>query len=165
MRKGKCVGLVIIRLLGLTGAAVVMAVVLVASSACSSGCSLILCVVFSSEWHHPKLLWSADNTAKSVLLPKIYYWPFWEYVVWVYFEKYCHYIVKLVDMFQIYDIIFPINSCTETAKEIDRRPVANHDDKTSPKRPISQHDVVTDNQRYYDRYPQPRKEQNYIEFI
>lgn len=32
-------------------------------------------------------------------------------------------------MFQIYDIISPRDSCTETVKEIDHKLIANRDDK------------------------------------
>ena len=58
-------------------------------------------------------------------------------------------------MFRIYDIIFPINSCIETAKEIDHRPAANLDDKISLKMLINQHDVVKGNPIYCDQCPQP----------
>lgn len=61
-------------------------------------------------------------------------------------------------MFRIYDIIFPINSYIETAKEIDHRPAADLGDKISLKMITNQHDVVKDNPIYCDQCPQPEKQ-------
>lgn len=58
-------------------------------------------------------------------------------------------------MFQKYDIIYRINSCTETVAGTDRKPIANPDGKISLTKTTDRHDVAKDNRKYCDRFQQP----------